>query len=228
MFTYRWLLLDCKREFPFKDIFRVLETIWSTLPIDRFESIINPSNTSSYADRDDCYTSMNATLKSLSTTTSLLSIYASSCLSSGPQDETQSQYSSVDGSDSGYRDEMTSVASDMHSSSSTSNYLSTITSTPLGQWLTNLSSIDVDDDDDQSSDMFTIFLCIAILEQNRTWIMQISSVNHDNDDCIGTYFTRHVRQHDARHALSLARDYHRQYMHFQIRRKQLFMTEKNI
>ncbi|CAF2037875.1 unnamed protein product, partial [Rotaria magnacalcarata] len=32
MFTYRWLLLDCKREFPFKDAFRVFETIWASLP----------------------------------------------------------------------------------------------------------------------------------------------------------------------------------------------------
>ena len=38
MFTYRWLLLDCKREFPFKDIFRVFETLWASLPVDRFES----------------------------------------------------------------------------------------------------------------------------------------------------------------------------------------------
>jgi len=32
-FTYRWLLLECKREFPFKDALRVLEVMWATLPI---------------------------------------------------------------------------------------------------------------------------------------------------------------------------------------------------
>ena len=48
MFAYRWLLLDCKREFPFKDIFRVFETLWASLPIDRFEL-----NNNSYSDIDD-------------------------------------------------------------------------------------------------------------------------------------------------------------------------------
>ena len=33
-FTYRWLLLECKREFPFNDSLRVLEVMWATLPID--------------------------------------------------------------------------------------------------------------------------------------------------------------------------------------------------
>jgi TBC1 domain family member 25 len=33
-FTYRWLLLECKREFPFNDALRVLEVMWATLPID--------------------------------------------------------------------------------------------------------------------------------------------------------------------------------------------------
>ena len=33
-FTYRWLLLECKREFPFHDALRVLEVMWATLPID--------------------------------------------------------------------------------------------------------------------------------------------------------------------------------------------------
>ncbi|CAF1421397.1 unnamed protein product [Adineta steineri] len=32
-FTYRWLLLECKREFPFNDALRVLEVMWATLPI---------------------------------------------------------------------------------------------------------------------------------------------------------------------------------------------------
>ncbi|CAF1256736.1 unnamed protein product, partial [Didymodactylos carnosus] len=34
LFVYRWLLLECKREFPFSDALRVLEVMWSTLPID--------------------------------------------------------------------------------------------------------------------------------------------------------------------------------------------------
>ncbi|CAF1044932.1 unnamed protein product [Adineta steineri] len=33
-FTYRWLVLECKREFPFNDALRVLEVMWATLPID--------------------------------------------------------------------------------------------------------------------------------------------------------------------------------------------------
>ncbi|CAF3329296.1 unnamed protein product [Rotaria sp. Silwood1] len=33
-FTYRWLLLECKREFPHNDALRVLEVMWATLPID--------------------------------------------------------------------------------------------------------------------------------------------------------------------------------------------------
>lgn len=33
-FTYRWLLLECKREFPFNEALRVLEVMWATLPID--------------------------------------------------------------------------------------------------------------------------------------------------------------------------------------------------
>lgn len=32
-FTYRWLLLECKREFPFKESLRVHEVMWATLPI---------------------------------------------------------------------------------------------------------------------------------------------------------------------------------------------------
>jgi hypothetical protein len=30
-FTYRWLLIECKREFPFNDSLRVLEVMWSTI-----------------------------------------------------------------------------------------------------------------------------------------------------------------------------------------------------
>ncbi|CAF1570361.1 unnamed protein product, partial [Didymodactylos carnosus] len=37
MFAYRWLLLDCKREFPFKNIFCVFETLWSSLPLHCFD-----------------------------------------------------------------------------------------------------------------------------------------------------------------------------------------------
>lgn len=33
-FTYRWLLLELKREFPFNDALYMLEVMWSTLPID--------------------------------------------------------------------------------------------------------------------------------------------------------------------------------------------------
>ncbi len=33
-FTYRWLLLECKREFSFSESLRVLEVMWATLPID--------------------------------------------------------------------------------------------------------------------------------------------------------------------------------------------------
>lgn len=32
LFTYRWLLLECKREFSFNDALRILEVMWSTLP----------------------------------------------------------------------------------------------------------------------------------------------------------------------------------------------------
>ena len=32
LFVYRWLLIECKREFPFNDSLRVLEVMWSTLP----------------------------------------------------------------------------------------------------------------------------------------------------------------------------------------------------
>lgn len=32
LFVYRWLLIECKREFPFADSLRVLEVMWSTLP----------------------------------------------------------------------------------------------------------------------------------------------------------------------------------------------------
>ncbi len=31
VFTYRWLLIECKREFPLNDSLRVLEVMWSTI-----------------------------------------------------------------------------------------------------------------------------------------------------------------------------------------------------
>ncbi|CAF1621853.1 unnamed protein product, partial [Didymodactylos carnosus] len=34
LFAYRWLLLECKREFPFSDALRVLEVMWSALPVE--------------------------------------------------------------------------------------------------------------------------------------------------------------------------------------------------
>ena len=97
----------------------------------------------------------------------------------------------------------------------------TITSCiPLGQWLKDFSSL-IDD----YSDMFTIFLCMALLEQNRSSIMQVSTLNIDHDDYIGFYFTRLVRQNDAKQALQLARNYHRQYLVFQMRVKQLLLSQ---
>ena len=40
-FTYRWLLLECKREFPFNDALRVLEVMWATLPIDNEPPVLS-------------------------------------------------------------------------------------------------------------------------------------------------------------------------------------------
>jgi TBC1 domain family member 25 len=40
-FTYRWLLLECKREFPFNDALRVLEVMWATLPIDNEAPVLS-------------------------------------------------------------------------------------------------------------------------------------------------------------------------------------------
>jgi hypothetical protein len=65
---------------------------------------------------------------------------------------------------------------------------------------------------------------MALLEQNRTSIMQVSTSNVDKDDYIGFYFTRLVRQNDAKQALQLARHYHRQYVSFQMRMKQFLLT----
>ncbi len=80
------------------------------------------------------------------------------------------------------------------------------------------------DNENDYADMFIIFLSMALLEQNRSSIMQVSTCNVDRDDYIGFYFTRLVRQNDAKQALRLARHYHRQYVSFQMRIKQLFLT----
>lgn len=227
MFAYRWLLLDCKREFPFKDIFRVLETLWSSLPLDRFESHSHHSSFDS--DRDDSSAQYRSSLLTSSLSNTILS--SRSCSPTAIED-TQSQCSSLDGGDSGYRDDQTPLSSsDFVQRSLQSDFAiqfngrqdSNVNSPlALDQWLTHFSSID---DDEHSSDMFTIFLCVAIVQQNRSTIMQISLVNHDNDDHIGSYFTRLVRQHDARQAVQVARNYHRQYVLFQMRVKQLLLTD---
>jgi hypothetical protein len=227
MFAYRWLLLDCKREFPFKDIFRVFETLWASLPIDRFES----NNNNVFSDRDDLCPSAICTRHRSSMLSSISNTILSSRSCSPTLEETRSQHSSLDGGDSGYRDEQIPGLYDYNLRLnkpenpiySTSRTDSTTTSCiPLGKWLTHFSSID---DDDHYSDMFTIFLCVALLEQNRSSIIQMSPLNTDDDDFIGSYFARLVRQHDARHALQIARNYHRQYVLFQMRVKQLLLTD---
>ena len=222
IFTYRWLLLDCKREFPFRDVFRVLETLWATLPIDRFESNIDDT----FFDTDELSSSpaRSSFISSLSNTVS------SSRSSSPTLDQPSSQRSSLDGADSGYRDEQIPGLYDAHLPSQRGAYSTTrtnsssMTSIPLGKWLTHFSSID---DDEHYSDMFTIFLCVALLEQNRSLIMQMSPTNTDDDDLLGSFFLRLVRQHDAKHTLHLARNYHRQYVIFQMRVKQLLVSTDN-
>ncbi|CAF3397772.1 unnamed protein product [Rotaria sp. Silwood1] len=227
MFAYRWLLLDCKREFPFKDIFRVLETLWASLPVDRFES----NNDNTLSDRDDLCPSSLCNQHRSSMLSSISNTILSSRSSSPTLEETQSQHSSLDGGDSGYRDEHIPGICDFNLRShktENSTYLTLRTNLPstscipLGKWLIHFTSID---NDENYSDMFTIFLCVALLEQNRSSIMQLSPLNTDDDDFIGSYFTRLVRQHDARHALQLARNYHRQYVLFQMRVKQLILTD---
>lgn len=214
MFAYRWLLLDCKREFPLKDIFRVFETVWASLPIDRFEL-----NSDSFSDIDD-FTPI--TERHLSTITTVSSSFTNTILSSrscSPEsEEAQSDHSSVDGSDSGYLGEQTSPLFDVTIKYSNQHNLPTKLCIPLEKWLENFTSID---NDDEYSDMFTIFLCVALLEENRTAIMQASASNVDDDDCIGLYFTRLTRKNDAQKALDLAKNYHRQYVTFQMRIKQL-------
>lgn len=213
MFAYRWLLLDCKREFPFKDIFRVFETVWAAMPIDRFEL-----NTNCYSDLDDLCPSSICSHRHSSATSSITNTILSSHSCASLPDEVHSERSSVDGGDSGYRDEQVAALCDLHAP-----YAPQLTSTvapcaPLESWLTHFAQID---DSADYVDMFVIFLCVALLEQNRSSIMQVSAINRDNDDYIGFYFTRLVRQNDAKQALRLARHYHKQYVIFQARLSQL-------
>lgn len=222
IFTYRWLLLDCKREFPFRDVFRVLETLWAALPADRFES--NTDTTFFESDNFSHSPTHSSLLSSLSNT-------ALSSRSSSPTlEQPHSQRSSLDGGDSGYRDEQIPGLYDVNLPSEKSHYLTTrigssaTTTIPLGKWLTHFSSID---DDEHYSDMFTIFLCVALFEQNRSLIMQMNPNNTDDDDLLGCFFFRLVRQHDAKHTLHLARNYHRQYVIFQMRVKQLLLCTDN-
>ncbi|CAF4174470.1 unnamed protein product [Rotaria magnacalcarata] len=211
MFAYRWLLLDCKREFPFKDISRVFETLWASLPIDRFE----------FTNVDDFSSLPIVTRRRLSTISSVTNtILSSGSNSLTPEDIIPSEHSSIDAHDSDYREEHSSSAFDLTTSYSKQEKMTIKSSIPLERWLTNFSSIDNDND---FSDMFTIFLCMAILEQNRSSIMHISTSNVDNDDQIGCYFARLARKNDAQQALQLARHYHRQYVLFQMRMKQLLL-----
>jgi hypothetical protein len=216
MFAYRWVLLDCKREFPFKDIFRVFETLWASLSIDRFELDNN-----SDSDIDDLCPSSICPDRHLSITSSISNTILSSHSCSSTRDDFQSECSSMDGCDSGYRDEQISSIVDLNLNYSKQESLTIISCMPLEKWLKNFSTIDTETD---YSNMFTIFLCMALLEQNRTSIMQVSTSNVDKDDYIGFYFTRLVRQNDAKQALQLARHYHRQYVSFQMRMKQFLLT----
>ncbi|CAF5054805.1 unnamed protein product [Rotaria sp. Silwood1] len=217
MFTYRWLLLDCKREFPFKDIFRVFETLWASLPIDQFEL----NNNNSYTDIDDLSPASIFTRYHLSTISSVTNtILSSRSCSPIPEEILNDEYSSIDGGDSGYRDEQSSSVYDLHINYSKQDNFPITSCIPLEKWLKNMTFIDNEND---YSDMFTIFLCMALLEQNRSSIMQITTVNADNDDYIGSYFTRLSRKNDAQQALQLARHYHRQYVVFQMRLKRLQM-----
>ncbi|CAF1043085.1 unnamed protein product [Rotaria sordida] len=214
MFAYRWLLLDCKREFPFKDIFRVFETLWASLSIDQFELNNNNSDT----DIDDLSPTSIITRHYLSRISSRTNTILSSCSCSPGLEESLSEYSSIDGCDSGYRDEHSTSLFDLNLNYSKQENIPIIPCIPLEKWLKNFSSIH---DENEYSDMFTIFLCVALLEQNRSSIMQMTTFNVDNDDYIGSHFTRLSRKHDAQQALQLARHYHRQYVVFQIRIKRL-------
>ena len=213
MFAYRWLLLDCKREFPFKDMFRVLETLWASLAIDRFD-------TNACSEIDDLCPASILSHRHSSMVSSITNTILSSRSSSPVPDDLLSDQSSLDGGDSGYRDEHVSPMCDLHVQS---DPLAAGTSSclPLEQWLKDFSSID---DEDLRSDMFTIFLCMGLLEQHRSSIMHVPTLNADHDDQIGCYFARLVRQNDAKQALQLARHYHRQYVSFQLRLKHLLFA----
>lgn len=214
--------MDCKREFPFRDVFSVLETLWAALPIDRFESSVDhiflqPDERPSSSTRSSRVSSLSNTVSSSRSSSPIL-------------ERTPSQRSSLDGADSGYRDEQIPGLYDVNLPTQKGAYLTARTNSslptniPLGKWLTHFSSID---DDEHYSDMFTIFLCVALLEQNRSLIMQMCPTNTDDDDLLGSFFLRLVRQHDAKHTLHLARNYHRQYVIFQMRVKQLLVSTDN-
>lgn len=209
MFAYRWLLLDCKREFPFKDTLRVFETLWAALPIDRFEF-----HTRSASDITDLCPSSICSDRHPSITSSISNTILSSHCSS---ERLHSDCSSTDERDSGYLDERIPPASDLHRKPP----LTIMSCLPLEHWLKDFASINDQTDD---SDMFTIFLCMALLEQNRASLMQVSTINVDRDDYLGFYFTRLVRQNHAKQALQLARHYHRQYLAFRMRMRQFPLT----
>ena len=149
-----------------------------------------------------------------SITNTILSLRSSSPLA----EDMVSDQSSVDEDDSGYPDSPNSPMFEHQSAHISDASVSSTAPIPLEPWLKAFSAID---NDQTFSDMFTIFLCVGLLEQNRASIMQVSTMNVDNDDYIGFYFTRLVRQNDARQALQLARHYYRQYVLFQMRLKQL-------
>ena len=204
MFAYRWLLLDCKREFPFKDILRVFESLWASLPIDRFESE-DPSTSTEIV-----FSFSRQTSTASSMTTTFFSSRSSSL---------RSLRSSLDETDSGCPDEIKSAFHDQ-----TMNFIEREPpSIPLSPWLKEFTSID---NQTVVSDMFTIFLCVGLLEQNRSSIMKLSMNNVDADDRIGSYFSRLLRQNNAEQALQLARHYFQQYVFFQSRLKQLLKYQR--
>ena len=217
MFAYRWILLDCKREFPFKDVFSVFECLWASLPLDEFEL-----NDNSDSDIDDLYPTPTFLDRQSSTDSAISNTILSSYSHMSIQDDSQSEYSSLDGCDSGYcRDEQIDMARlNFNRLLPVADHHAVVQCIPLEKWLEKFS---YNENENHYADMFTIFLCIALLEQNRTSIMQISTLNVDNDDYIGFYFTHHVRKNDAKQALNLARHYHRQYLSFQSRVKQLLL-----
>ena len=207
--------MDCKREFPFKDIFCVLESLWASIPVEKFDANIEEL----FFDKDELVNEHRSSIMS-----SLTNTFSSRNSCPIKSEETLSEQSSIDEEDSGYRDEQNPTLTDLQIRLHKSDLTTRTASVSLGKWLTHFSSFD-DDNDDDCSDMFTVFLCVALLEQNRAAIMNMSPLNTDDDDLIGSHFTRLVRQHNAQHALQLARQYHRQYMIFRMRVKQLLLTD---